>query len=72
MIKFDVPADSPPGQIKVIVCLCVMPKAERFGGTLGLALVPTRTSDEYRRVGLFLGAELSWWDRCAERTITIV
>jgi hypothetical protein len=72
MIKFDVPADAPVVQIKDIICLCMFPRAERHGDSVGLALVPTGRKDEYRRVGLFLAVKLEWWEGCAERTITLV
>jgi hypothetical protein len=72
MIKFDVPADSPEGRLKIIVCLCLMPRAERFGDTVGLALVPTGGKDEFRRVGLILLTKLSWWEGSIEAPITLV
>jgi hypothetical protein len=72
MVKFDVPADSPVGQIKIIICLCVIPRAERYGDSVGLALVPTGRSEEYCRVGLILAVKLEWWEGCAEGAITLV
>jgi hypothetical protein len=70
MIKYDVPTDS--GQTRLIICLCLMPRAERFGDSVGLAIVPTGRKDEYRRVGLFLAIKLEWWEGCAEGIIVLV
>lgn len=70
MIKYDVPTDS--GQTRLIICLCLMPRAERFGDSVGLAIVPTGRKDEYRRVGLFLAIKLEWWEGCAEGIIALV
>lgn len=31
MIKYDVPLDAPPGTVKMIASLCLLPRAERHG-----------------------------------------
>ncbi len=38
-IRYDVPAEAPSGQFKVIFCLCVYPREERWGDCVGLAMV---------------------------------
>ena len=72
MIRYDIPSEAPAGEIKAIVCLCMIPRAERYGDSVGLALVPTGRKDEYRRVGLVFSIPLSWYEDCIEGMITIV
>ena len=72
MVKYDVPLEAPPGIFKVIVCLCMLPRAERHNDSVGLALMPTGRKDEYCRVGLVFLIQLSWYENCAEEEITIV
>lgn len=72
MIKYDVPAEAPPGEVKAINCLCLLPRAERLGDAVGLALVPTGTDDEYCRAGLVFLIQLSWYEDCMEEEITII
>jgi hypothetical protein len=72
MIRYDIPSEAPPGKVKVISCLCMLPRAERYGDSAGLALLPTGKQDEYRRVGLVFLIKLSWYQLCEESQITIV
>lgn len=72
MIKFDVPVEAPPGKVKVISCLCMLPRAERHGDSVGLALVSTGRQGEYCRVGLVSAIQLSWYEDCMEEEITLV
>ncbi|MCJ1466072.1 hypothetical protein MMC07_004691 [Pseudocyphellaria aurata] len=73
MIKYDVPAESPPGLAQAISCLCLLPRAERLGDAVGLGLVPSGTDDGcYRRAGLVSAIRLSWYEDCMEEEITIV
>ena len=72
MVKYDVPSEIPPGELKGIICLCLLPRAERFGDSVGLALVPTGNTDEFRRVGFIHLVKLSWYDDGVKAKITIV
>ena len=72
MIKYDVPSEAPAGRVKVIMCLCMLPRAERHGDSIGLALVPTGRKDEYSRVGLVSAISLPWYEGCVEGSFTIV
>jgi Heterokaryon incompatibility protein (HET) len=72
MIRYDIPSEAPVGKLKVILCLCVLPRQERYNDLVGLALVPTGKVSEYRRVGLIFQIKLSWYEGCTESTITIV
>jgi hypothetical protein len=72
MIRHDIPSEAPAGECRFLVCLCVLPRAERFGDMVGLALVPTGKRDEYRRVGLIFSIKLDWWEGCPEEEIRIV
>jgi hypothetical protein len=72
MVKYDVPTDLLVGQSKVLICLCLMPRAVRFGDSTELVIVPTGRKNKYRRVGLFPAVKLDWWEGCAEGTISLV
>jgi Heterokaryon incompatibility protein (HET) len=72
MIKYDIPTDAPVGQAKAIILLCVLPRAEKHGDCVGLALGVTGRANEYKRVGFILGISLDWFENAAEGTITIV
>ena len=61
-IKYDTPSDSPLGQVKVIVCLCMIPRNDKCGDSVSLALVPTGMPDEFRRVGLLGNIQLTWYE----------
>ena len=71
-IKYDIPSEALAGKLKVIICLCMLPLAERNGDSVGLALVPTGVTNEYRRVGLISLVKLAWFEDSAEGEITIV
>ena len=72
MIKYDIPSEAPAGETRVIDCLCMLPRAERYGDSVGLALVPTGGKDEYRRVGLVFAIQLSWYEDGAESQTMII
>jgi Heterokaryon incompatibility protein (HET) len=73
MIKYDVPTDAPVGEMKPIFCLCMLPRADRYGDSVGLALVLTGGRVfEFRRVGLVSAIQLSWYEIAPECQITIV
>ena len=72
MIKYDIPSDAPLGMVKAVFCLCVLPRAERHGDSVGLALVPTGRLDEFRRVGLVSAVQLAWYESAVECRISIV
>ncbi|KAL9127526.1 MAG: hypothetical protein Q9217_003614 [Psora testacea] len=72
MIKYDVPSEAPAGKIKAIICLCVLPRAEKHRDAVGLALLPTAIKNEYCRVGLVFGIQWSWYETCVDWEITIV
>lgn len=72
IIKYDLPLEAPPGTGKVIDSLCLLPRAERHGDSVGLALAPTGRKNEYCRVGLVSLIQLSWYEVCAEEEISIV
>ncbi|ERF75515.1 hypothetical protein EPUS_08329 [Endocarpon pusillum Z07020] len=63
MIKYDIPSDAPQGVVRAVFCLCVLPRAERDGDSVGLALVPTGRLDEFTRVGLVSAVQLAWHKR---------
>jgi Heterokaryon incompatibility protein (HET) len=71
-VKYDIHTDAPVGQAKAIICLCVLPRAEKHGDCVGLALAMTGRADEYRRIGLILAIKLDWFESGVEGTITIV
>ena len=72
MIRYDIPSEAPLGEIKPIVCLCLLPRAERYGDSVGLALVPTGRNDEFRRVGIIFAVQLSWYENACECQVTCV
>jgi hypothetical protein len=72
MIRYDIPSEAPVGKVQAIFCLCMLPRKESYGDSVGLALVPTGVVGEYQRVGLFFGIKLPWYEGCFEGTITIV
>lgn len=72
MIKYDIPSDAPQGLVKAVFCLCLLPRAERYGDSVGLALVPTGRPDEFRRVGLLSMVQLAWYEDAVECRISIV
>ena len=71
-ITYDIPSESPLGELKAVFCLCMLPRAERFNDSVGLALSPTGRKDEYRRVGLVHLVKLSWYEPCEESQVTII
>lgn len=71
-VKYDAPLEAPPGISKVIFCLRMLPQAESYDDSVGLALVPTGRKDENCQVGLVFSIQLLWWEICAEEEITIV
>ena len=73
MIKYDVPSEAPAGELKAIACLCMLPRAERFGDSVGLVLTPVAgQKDTYRRVGLCSLIKLEWFEQGAEAEMVIV
>ena len=72
-IRYDIPSEAPPGQLQAILCLCVLPRADRHGDAVGLALLPkVKGSDALRRVGLVFAIQLSWYETAVDREITLI
>lgn len=73
-IRWDVPSEAPAGRIQGLICLCAAIRKEKYGDTVGLAIVPVagEGSPEFRRVGLVYMLLVSWWEKSVELEVTIV
>lgn len=72
-VRFDVPAEAPEGKPLLIKCLCVHPRSDNCGDTVGLALVPSgKGKGIYKRAGLVSAIKVEWWSSCEDEAVTIV
>lgn len=80
-IRFDVPSEAAAGVGVALFCLCVQVREERFGDSVGLALVLAPDGREgeggsgwvFRRVGLIYMIRVGWWnDAVAMADVRIV
>lgn len=69
---YDVPSEAPVGVSKVITCLSILLRVERWGGSIGLVLVPAGKNGTSRRVGRCCIFKLEWYKGGAEGEIVIV